>query len=82
MNTCQIKQTTKTLKFVPANNSSLKVVMLQQARETKLSLSPYCEKINFKLYTDAVECVCARVEAELLEALYIHYISLHYLDST
>ena len=25
MNTCQIKQTTKTLKFVPANNSSLKV---------------------------------------------------------
>ena len=25
MNTCQIEQTTKTLKFVPANNSSLKV---------------------------------------------------------
>ena len=24
MNTCQIQQTTKTLKFVPANNSSLK----------------------------------------------------------
>ena len=24
--TCQIQQTTKTLKFVPANNSSLKVV--------------------------------------------------------
>ena len=26
MNTCQIQQTTKTLKFVPANNTSLKVV--------------------------------------------------------
>ena len=26
MNTCQIQQTTKTLKFVPTNNSSLKVV--------------------------------------------------------
>ena len=25
MNTCQIQQTTKTLKFVPANNTSLKV---------------------------------------------------------
>ena len=25
MNTCQIQQTTKTLKYVPANNSSLKV---------------------------------------------------------
>ena len=24
MNTCQIQQTTKTLKFVPANNSNLK----------------------------------------------------------
>ena len=28
MNTCQIQQITKTLKFVPANNSSLKVVWL------------------------------------------------------
>ena len=26
MNTCQIQQTTKMLKFVPANNSSLKVL--------------------------------------------------------
>ena len=28
MNTCQIQQTTKMLKFVPANNTSLKVILL------------------------------------------------------
>ena len=32
MNTCQIQQTTKTLKFVPANNTSLKVYMVESVR--------------------------------------------------
>ena len=33
MNTCQIQQTTKTLKFVPANNTSLKVVERKKGRK-------------------------------------------------
>ena len=37
MNTCQIQQTTKMLKFVPANNTSLKV--------TKILVGPSCAQV-------------------------------------
>ena len=40
MNTCQIQQTSKTLKFVPANNSSLKVYypLQKQTKQTSTKM--------------------------------------------
>ena len=42
MNTCQIQQTTKTLKFVPANNSSLKEVLVSFRDESKIVVRFIC----------------------------------------